>query len=82
MKKLPENFDYACIGISFGTQLGKNKLVYDAEVIVDLIMTSSERSEGQAWEYFWDEFAPEYSNFAIFMIPGDIEIIMSEWDDA
>ena len=61
---------------------GENRLVYDAEVIVDLIMTSSERSEGQAWEYFWDELAPEYSSFAIFMIPGDIEIILSEWDNA
>lgn len=81
MKKLPENFDYACIGISSGTELGENKLVYDAEVIIDLIMTSSEKSEGQAWEYFWDEVAPEYSNIAIFMIPGDVEIIMSEWDD-
>lgn len=82
MKKLPEKFDYACIGISPGTEISENRLVYDAEVIVDLIMTSSERSEGQAWEYFWDELAPEYSSFAIFMIPGDIEIILSEWDNA
>jgi len=81
MRRLPENFDYACVGIAPGDTPENNKLVYDVEVIVDMIMASTERSEGQAWEYFWDEFAPEYNKYVIFMIPGDAEIILSEWDD-
>ena len=82
MRKLPEKYDYACVGVSPGATPEENKLVYDVEMLIDLEMASTQRSEGQAWEYFWDEVAPEYSNIAIFMIPGDVEIIMSEWDDA
>ena len=92
MKKLPSEYDQACVGISPSPSsprhtnvqfiFGQNKLVYDVEMLVQLIMSNTKKDEGEAWEYFWSELSPNHQDVAVFMIPADAEIIMSEWNDA